>query len=137
VVFDAEVALLLMLLPLNCAELPAQIATSLPAFAVGETLTVTVLVAVAFGHPPEPRTVYVIVAVPAETPEITPVEAFTLAIPELSDVQVPPAVPLLVKVVVAPTHAVCVPLRTPALAPTTTVIGRVALAFPQAPPFTV
>jgi hypothetical protein len=83
---------------------------------VGVTLTVTVLVAVAFGHPPEPNTVYVIVAVPAETPEITPVEAFTLAIPELSEDQVPPAVPLLVKVVVAPTQAVCVPLKTPALA---------------------
>ena len=99
----------------------SQLSTTVTVGAVGIALIVTVLVAVAFGHPPEPNTVYVIVAVPAETPEITPVEAFTLAIPELSDVQVPPAVPLLVKVVVAPTHAVCVPLKTPALTPGSTV----------------
>ena len=43
--------------PDNTVDCPAQIATSLPAFAVGETLIVTVRVAVTFGHPPEPKTV--------------------------------------------------------------------------------
>lgn len=51
--------------------------------------TVTVRVAVASGQPP-PVTVYVIVAVPAATPETSPVEAFTVAIAPFEVVHVPP-----------------------------------------------
>jgi hypothetical protein len=40
--------------------------------AVGGAVTVTVLVTAASAHPPVPATVYVIVAVPAATPLITP-----------------------------------------------------------------
>ena len=46
--------------------------------------------AVAFGHPPVPVTVYVIVAVPAAFPVTTPVEAFTDAIVPFDDDHVPP-----------------------------------------------
>ena len=68
----------------HMACVPARV----PAF--GAVVTVTVLVAVAFGHPPEPVTVYVIVAVPAETPVTTPVVAFTVAILVDPLVQDPP-----------------------------------------------
>ena len=100
-------------------------------------MTVTVLVAVALGHPPEPKIEYVIVAEPAPTPVITPEDAFTVATPVLSEDHVPPAFPLLVNVVVDPAQTVCVPLNSPALAPATTVTAYVAVAFPQAPPLTV
>jgi hypothetical protein len=49
-------------------------------------------------------TVYVMVAVPAATPDIAPVEAFTVATAGLLEVQEPPVLPLLVKVVVPPTQ---------------------------------
>jgi len=115
---------------------PGHNVASEPAFAVGEAITVTVRVAVAFGHPAEPNTVYVIVAVPAETPLTTPDE-LTVAIAALLVDQEPPAAPLLEKVVVEPEQTVCVPLKTPALAPATIVTGRLAEALPHAPPFTV
>jgi hypothetical protein len=44
------------------------------------------------------------VAVPAATPVTTPVEAFTVATPVLLEVQEPPVLPLLEKVVVPPTQ---------------------------------
>ena len=69
----------------------------------GAAVTVTVLVAVAFGQPPVPVTVYVIVAVPAETPVITPVVEFMVAIDVFDDDHVPP-VCVEEKVVVNPTH---------------------------------
>ena len=53
--------------------------------------------------------VYVIVAVPAETPLTTPVEASTVAVAVLDDVQTPPA-GVLASVVVAPAHTLVVPV---------------------------
>ena len=63
---------------------------NVPAF-VGAA-TVTVLVALAFGQPPVPFTVYLIVVVPAATPVMTPVVGFTVAVAVLSELQLPPAV---------------------------------------------
>ena len=69
--------------------------------AEGAAVTVTVLVAVAFGHPFAPVTVYVMVAVPAATPVIVPADAD--AILTLEEVHAPPET-VEVKVVVEPTH---------------------------------
>lgn len=74
---------------------------AMPVGTAGPAMTVTVRVAVAFVQPPVPVTVYVMVAVPAETPVTTPVELFTLATPVLFDVHAPPLFPSLVNVVVA------------------------------------
>ena len=69
--------------------------------ALGGAVTVTTKDAVAFEHPPDPATVYVIVAVPAVTPLIAPVELFTVATAVLSELQVPP-VTVELKVVLPP-----------------------------------
>ena len=84
-------------------------------------VTVTTNVDSALGQPPVPVTVYFIVEVPAVTPVINPVVAFTIATAVLEDVQVPPVVPLLVIVVVAPTHIACVHDKVPAFIEFTTV----------------
>jgi hypothetical protein len=73
----------------------------------------------------------VIVAVPAATPVTTPVELFTVAIAALLVDQAPPALPLLVKVVVPATQMFCVPLMEPALGAAVTVTVRVAVALLQ------
>ena len=54
-------------------------------------------------------TVYVIVVLPAATPVTTPVDASTVAVAVLLELQTPPAVAL-VSVVVEPTHTPVVPL---------------------------
>jgi len=96
-----------------------------------------VRVAVALAHPPEPSTVYVIVATPAATPVTTPVFETTVAIEVLLDVHDPPAT-VDVKVRVAPIHTVCVPLRVPAVGNAVMVIALVAVALAQPPvPVTV
>jgi hypothetical protein len=79
--------------------------------AEGAVVTVTFLVAVAFGHPFAPVTVYVMVAVPAATPVIVPADAD--AILTFEEVQVPPET-VEVNVVVDPTHTGCVPDKVPA-----------------------
>jgi len=107
-----------------------------PAF--GKAVTVTSLVAVAFEQPPVPVTVYVIVDVPAATGEITPVEELIVATPVEPDVQVPPALPFVVKVVVPFEQIACVPLKVPAFGAVVTVTSLVAVAFEQPPvPVTV
>jgi len=73
------------------------------------------------------------VAVPAATPVITPVELFTVATAALLVDQAPPVLPLLVKVVVPATQTSCVPLRVPALGAAVTVTVRVAVALAQPP----
>ena len=80
--------------------------------ALGVAVTVTVLVAVAFEHPPDPTTVYVIVAVPAVTPVITPEEVFTVAMDVLDELQVPPLT-VEAKVVVPVPQIACVPDKFP------------------------
>lgn len=102
---------------------------AVPVGAAGRANTFTVRVAVALVHPPVPVTVYVIVAEPAATPVIIPVEPLTVATPVLPDVQVPPLFPLEVNDVVAPTQTSCVPLTVPALGAAVTVTVRVAVAF--------
>ena len=54
------------------------------------------------------------VAVPAPTPVISPVEAFTVATSSSSEVKVPPDVPSEVNVVVPPIQMELVPLNVPA-----------------------
>ena len=71
----------------------------MPAFT--GAVTITSLVAVAFGHAPVPTTLYVIVAVPAVNPLINPV-LVTVAIAVFDELQVPPVIPLLVNVVFCP-----------------------------------
>jgi hypothetical protein len=98
--------------------------------ALAAAVTVTERVAVALEQPPVPVTVYVMFAVPAPTPVITPVEAFTVAMPTASEVHVPPVFPFDVKVVVPLTQIACVPLSVPALGAAVTVTVRVAVALP-------
>jgi len=100
--------------------------------ATGAAVTVTVRVAVAFEHPPVPATVYVIVAVPADTPVTTPVVAFTVAIPVFDELHVPP-VCVELNVVVELTQMFCVPDNVPATGAAVTVTVRVAVAFEHPP----
>ena len=71
------------------------------------------------------------VAVPAATPDIAPVETFTVATAVLLEVQAPPVLPLLENVVVPPAQMPCVPLRVPAFGAAVTVTVRVAVALLQ------
>lgn len=88
--------------------------------------TVTVRVAVALEQPPVPVTVYVIVAVPEETPVTTPDELFTVATAMLLDVQEPPLSPSDEKVVFPEGQIFCEPESEPALGAVVTVTVRVA-----------
>jgi hypothetical protein len=65
-------------------------------------------------HPAE--IVYVIVTVPALIAVTTPVEAFTVAIAVLLELQLPPALPLLEYVAVDPIQSGEAPLTVPAVA---------------------
>ena len=77
------------------------------------------------------------VAVPADTPVTSPVEALMVATPVALLVQLPPEA-VDVKVVVPATQTVWVPLRVPADVAAVTVTVRVAVAFAQPPvPVTV
>jgi hypothetical protein len=96
-------------------------------------VTVTVLVAVSFEHPPAPVTIYLIVVVPATTAVITPVDASTVATPSFVLVHAPPESPLDVKVVVPFEQIACVPLKVPAFAAVVTVTVLVAVSFAQPP----
>ena len=82
--------------------------------AEGGVEIVTVRVAVTSTHPPVPVIVYVIIAVPADTPVMAPEVGSTVAILVLELVHAPP-VTVEPNVVVPPTQIVCVPLRVPAL----------------------
>jgi hypothetical protein len=110
--------------PVPHREAPAPVGTA------GRANTFTVRVAVALVQPPVPVTVYVIVAEPAATPVIRPVELLTVATPVLPEVQAPPLFPLEVNDVVASIQTSCVPLRVPALGAAVTVTVRVAVALP-------
>jgi hypothetical protein len=83
-----------------------------PAF--GGAVTVNNKVAVAFEHPPDPDTIYVIVDVPAIKPEIAPVDASIVATVGVPLLHVPPVIVEL-NDEVPPTHIVCVPDKVPAL----------------------
>jgi hypothetical protein len=72
------------------------------------------------------------VAVPAATPVITPVEAFTVATPTALLDQLPP-VTVDAKVVVPATQIACVPLMVPALAGAVTVTVLVVVAGAHPP----
>ncbi len=78
------------------------------------------------------------VAVPTATLVITPVLLFTVAMPVAFEVHAPPAVPLVVKVVVPATQMFCVPLNVPAFGAAVTVTVLVAVTFAHPPvPVTV
>ena len=87
----------------SVVELPIQMAAFEPALIVGNPFTVTTVITL----PPE--RLYEMFAVPAATPVTTPVAEFTVAIPVLPLLHVPPLVALL-NVVVLPTHTVAVPV---------------------------
>ena len=80
----------IMLLPVQILVDEAEIRTDAGKFG----LTVIERLAVAFEQPPVPVTEYVIVAVPAATPVITPVLEFTVATDVLLLVHVQPTVAL-------------------------------------------
>ena len=71
-----------------------------------------------------------IIELPAEMPETTPVVALTVATAVLVLLQVPP-VPVLVNVITEPVHTNVVPLMVPAFESGLTVIAYVAVAVPQ------
>ena len=78
------------------------------------------------------------VAVPAATPDTTPLLEFTVATELFEEVHVPPAFPFEVKVVEPVLHIACVPLNVPAFGAVVTVTVLVAAAFAQPPvPVTV
>jgi hypothetical protein len=78
---------------------------AMPVTVPGAGLTVTVVTAI---HPVE-NILYVIVAVPVDTPLTIPVVSPTVAIAVLPLLQVPPPVPS-ASVVVAPVHTVVMPV---------------------------
>jgi PPE-repeat protein len=109
---------------------------TVPAF--GAAVTVTVLVAVSFAHPPVPVITYLIVVVPAATGVITPVLASTLATPVFTELNVPPVSPSVANVVVPSEQIDWVPLSEPAFAAVVTVTVLVADESLQPPvPVTV
>ena len=71
--------------------------------ALGMAVTVMEIAFVAFGQPPKPVTVYVMVAVPAETPVTTPEFVLMVAMALLEELQVPPAI-VEFKLVIFPTQ---------------------------------
>ena len=91
---------------LNVVVEPIQ-TDAVPVIAAGEALTVTV----ANDSQPVPKE-YVIVAVPAATPDTTPVVEFTVAVPVAPLVHVPPVGEQL-NVVVDPAHTASVPVIAP------------------------
>jgi hypothetical protein len=95
-------------------------------------VTVTTLVAVAFGQPPEPKTVYVMDELPAETPTIAPVVALMVATAGFDEVQVPPKT-VEAKVTESPMQMFCVPDKVPAETGAVTVTTLVAVAFGHPP----
>ena len=106
--------------------------------ALGAVVTVTVLVAVSFAHPPVPVITYLIVVVPAATGVIAPVLASTVATPVFTVLNVPPVSPSLINVVVPSEHTDWSPLNTPALGSVVTVTVLVADESLQPPvPVTV
>lgn len=72
------------------------------------------------------------VAEPAATPVTSPVTAFTVAAAVLLLLQLPPPVPLLANIAVAPAHNAEAPLTVPALGRLPTVTTADAVTVPQA-----
>ena len=98
----------------------------------GVELTTIVRVAVALEHPPAPVTVYVIVAVPADKPAITPVLALIDATDGADETQDPPDI-VDVNTEALPTQIAWVPLNVPATGAAVTVTVRVAVALEHPP----
>jgi len=97
--------------------------------ASGEGFTVTTLVA---ANVPQPLvTTYEIVAVPAVTPVMIPIDGSTVAVPGLIEIQVPPPAAS-ERVVVAVGHTVAVPVIVPVFGKGFTVTTVVAYEVPQA-----
>lgn len=100
-----------------------------PALAARFTVTESVVEA---GLPQPLLTVYVISVVPAATAVTSPVEASTVATAVLLLLHVPPAVPFVVKVDVAPVQSGVVPVIVPALTFGSTVMEmNVETGLPQ------
>ena len=93
--------------------------------------TVIVSVSIASAQPPEPVTVYVIVASPADWAVMSPVDAFIVAM-SVSNVDHVPESPFELNVVVLVEHISCVPLNVPVFGAAVIVTARVAVALGQA-----
>ena len=99
--------------------------------------TVIVSVSIASAQPPEPVTVYVIVASPADWAVMSPGDAFRVAM-SVSNVDHVPESPIELNVVVLVEHISCVPIHGPALKGAVTVTICMAVAVGQPPkPVTV
>jgi hypothetical protein len=107
----------------NVVDDPAHI-VAVPVIAATELLTVTILLALV-PHPVE----YVILAVPAVTPETTPVEELTVAIARLELVHVPLATELL-NVTVDEGHSTDVPVMAAGTPFTVTSLADALLSVP-------
>jgi hypothetical protein len=119
----------------NVTVLPTQTdCVPLKVPADGAATIVTVVVALALEHPPEPATVYVIVAVPAPTPVTKPVLELIVATELLLELHVPPE-EVELNILLPPAHIVVFPLIVPAtgFALTVTVLVAVALGQPFEP----
>ena len=99
--------------------------------AEGGVVTVIVRVATASGHPPEPVTIYLMIAVPADT-AVTRPEVSTVATAEVLLLHDPP-ITLDENCPVVPAHRFWLPLSVPADKVAVTFTMRVALAFAQPP----
>ena len=93
--------------------------------------TVIVSVSIASAQPPEPVTVYVIVASPADWAVMSPVDAFIVAM-SVSNVDHVPESPFELNVVVLVEHISCIPLNVPVFGAAVIVTTRVAVALGQA-----
>lgn len=114
-------------------DVPAYLVNGLPDGELIDTVPFTTVIdLVAYFVPQLFDTVYLMVAVPVEIPLINPEVASTVATAGWRLIQLPPAVPLLVKVVVAPTQMLGVQLNEPAFGCTFTVTVKLQLVvLPQ------
>src|SRR4029078_1640334 len=94
--------------PIQIGEVPLTV----PAVTFAETVNV---LNEETGDPHPLLTVYVISVVPAVTAVTSPVDAFTVATEVLVLLHAPPAVPLLVYIVVAPMQIGVLPLTVPSV----------------------
>ena len=111
---------------LKVAAEPTQ-SVDVPETVPADTLAFTVTAINAETGLPQPvDTVYVISVVPAATAVTSPVAAFTVATEVLLLLHVPPVVPFVLRVVLAPAQSTAVPVIVPALTFALTVTVKLA-----------
>jgi hypothetical protein len=135
---DATEGLLLLQLPptlpllVNVVDKPVHTddaPLSVPALASG--FTVTSFVALDVPQTRGDPTVYIMVVLPSATPVTTPVVGFTVATPGVVPLQLPPLLPLALKLIVEDTHTDARPLTVPASGSELTITFIAAVDEPQ------